>query len=134
MEFKYTTTISIGESDLETMCELVKEGEDFGEVFEDTMSGYDDCDYYASGFVFDQVKEEVERRVKKSGEDRKIHLIHEVEATVENQLTSSILFYMTEYKDIADYYFIADIFKNKCAYLAVKIANELFEADGEEEN
>jgi len=39
---------------------------------------------------------------------------------------------MAEYKDVADYYFIADIFKNKCAYLALQIANELTEADRED--
>ncbi len=132
MEFKYTTTICIEESDLDIMCELVKKGEDFGDVFENIISGYDDYEYYASGFIFDQVKEEIEARVKKSEENRKIQLIHEIETTVENELVSSILFYMTEYKDVADYYFIADIFKKKCAYLAVKIANELIEADEED--
>lgn len=40
---------------------------------------------------------------------------------------------MTEYKDVADYYFIADIFCHKCDYLAVKIANELTKADKEDE-
>lgn len=62
----------------------------------------------------------------------KTKLIREIENVVDNKLTSSILFYMTEHKDIADYYFIADIFKNKCAYLALKIANELTEAGGED--
>ena len=62
----------------------------------------------------------------------KTRLIREIENVVDNDLTSSILFYMTEYKNIADYYFIADIFKNKCAYLALKIANELTEGDEED--
>ena len=132
MEFEYTATIFIEETDLETICELVKKGEDFADIFDTIMSYYDDGDYYASGLIFDQVKEEVEKRVKKSEENRKIQLIHEIEKVVENDLLSSILFYMTEYKDVADYYFIADIFKNKCAYLAIKIANELIEADEED--
>ena len=62
----------------------------------------------------------------------KTKLIREIENAVDNKLTSSILFYMTEYKNVTDYYFIADIFKNKCAYLALKIANELTEADEED--
>lgn len=59
-------------------------------------------------------------------------LMREIEDVVDNKLTSSILFYMAEYKDVADYYLIADIFKNKCTYLALKIANELAEADRED--
>lgn len=62
----------------------------------------------------------------------KTRLIREIENIVDNKLTSSILFYMTEYKNVADYYFIADVFKNKSAYLALKIANELTEADRED--
>ena len=62
----------------------------------------------------------------------KTRLIREIENAVDSKLTDTILFYMTEYKNVADYYFIADIFKNKCAYLALKIANELTEADKED--
>lgn len=62
----------------------------------------------------------------------KTKLIQEIENVVENELTDSILFYMTEYEEIADYYFIANIFKNKCAYLALKIANELTEEEKED--
>ena len=131
MEFEYTTTIFIDETDLERMCQRVKKGEKFGDVFYDVISGYDDCDYYASDYIYDKVKEEVEKRIKKS-EDKKTQLIREIENAVDNVLTSSILFYMTEYKDVADYYFIADIFCHKCDYLAIKIANELVEADRED--
>lgn len=63
----------------------------------------------------------------------KTKLIREIEKAVDNKLTDTILFYMTEYKDVADYYFIADIFCHKCDYLAVKIANELTKADKEDE-
>lgn len=62
----------------------------------------------------------------------KTRLIQEIENTINNELTSSILWYMTEYKNVADYYFIADVFKNKCAYLTFKIANELNRADKED--
>lgn len=62
----------------------------------------------------------------------KTKLIREIEGVVDNKLTDTILFYMTEYKNVADYYFIADIFKNKCDYLAIKIANELIKADRED--
>lgn len=61
----------------------------------------------------------------------KTKLIREIEDAVDSKLTDTILFYMTEYKNVADYYFIADIFKNKSAYLALQIANELTEADRE---
>lgn len=40
----------------------------------------------------------------------KTELIREIEKEVDNYLTDTILFYMTEYNNIADYYFIADIF------------------------
>lgn len=62
----------------------------------------------------------------------KTELINSIEIAVDELLTEHILFYMSEFKNIADYYFIADIFKNKCAYLALKIANELIEADRED--
>ena len=131
MDFEYTATIFIDETDLEEMCKRVRKGEKFGNVFYDIISGYDNCDYYASDRIYDQVKEEVEKRIKES-ENEKVRLIREIENVVENDLLSSILFYMTEYKDVADYYFIADIFKNKCAYLALKVANELTEEDRED--
>ena len=63
----------------------------------------------------------------------KTKLIREIENAVDSKLTDTILFYMTEYKDVADYYFIADIFCHKCDYLALKIANELTEVDREDE-
>ena len=65
--------------------------------------------------------------------ENKTELIREIENAVDNQLIDTILFYMTEYNNIADYYFIADIFRHKCDYLALKIANELTEADREDE-
>lgn len=63
----------------------------------------------------------------------KTELIEDVEITVENLLTEHILFYMSEYREVADYYFVADVFKHKCSALALRIANELYEADREDE-
>lgn len=63
----------------------------------------------------------------------KTELIEDIETTVDNLLTEHILFYMSEYREVADYYFVADVFKHKCDYLALKIANELTEADREDE-
>ena len=63
----------------------------------------------------------------------KTQLIREVETTVDNLLTEHILYYMSEYREVADYYFVADVFKHKCSALALRIANELYEADREDE-
>lgn len=63
----------------------------------------------------------------------KTELIEQVEITVDNLLTEHILYYMSEYREVADYYFVADVFKHKCDYLALKIANELIEAEDEDE-
>ena len=62
----------------------------------------------------------------------KTELINSIEIAVDELLTEHILFYMSEFRSIADYYFIADVFKNKCAYLALQIANELTEEDRED--
>ena len=91
MDFEYTATIFIDETDLEEMCKRVRKGEKFGNVFYDIISGYDNCDYYASDRIYDQVKEEVEKRIKES-ENEKVRLIREIENVVENDLLSSILF------------------------------------------
>ena len=63
----------------------------------------------------------------------KTELINSIEIAVDELLTEHILFYMSEFRSIADYYFIADIFKNKCSALALRIANELYRADEEDE-
>lgn len=135
MEFEFTGTMYIEDNDLEKMYNYVKNGGDFDTIFDDITCGYDDGDYYTSYYIRDEVEKEIKNRIEKSEkskENRKKQLIKEIENVVDNKLTDSIIFYMTEYKDVADYYFIADIFKNKCAYLAVKIANELIEADEED--
>jgi hypothetical protein len=63
----------------------------------------------------------------------KTELIEDIETTVDNLLTEHILFYMSEYREVADYYFVADVFKHKCSALALRIANELYKADEEDE-
>lgn len=63
----------------------------------------------------------------------KTELIKSIEIAVDELLTEHILFYMSEYREVADYYFVADVFKHKCSALALRIANELYEADREDE-
>ena len=63
----------------------------------------------------------------------KTELINSIEIAVDELLTEHILFYMSEFKYIADYYFVADIFKNKCSALVLRIANELYREDEEED-
>lgn len=63
----------------------------------------------------------------------KTELIEDIEIMVDNLLTEHILYYMSEYKQVADYYFVADVFKNKCSALALRIANEMYREDEEDE-
>jgi hypothetical protein len=63
----------------------------------------------------------------------KTKLIESIEIAVDELLTEHILFYMSEYRSVADYYFIADVFKNKCSALALRIANEMYREDEEDE-
>ena len=66
MDFEYTTTIHISSEDLRKMHLYVKKGWDFCDIFDDIISGYDDEIYYNSGHIFDQVQEEIFRRLKQS--------------------------------------------------------------------
>lgn len=66
MEFKYTSSIIIDEYDMNRICNDVKCGKDFGDAFDDALSCYDDCDYYHMGDIYDDVKEEIERRIEES--------------------------------------------------------------------
>lgn len=63
MDFNYTTTVHIQENDLCMMCNRVKAGEDFYDVYADIMSGYDDDDWYASQYVEQDVHTEILRRL-----------------------------------------------------------------------
>ncbi len=66
MDFEYTSIVHIESSDLRKMYLYVKNGGDFGDVFDEVMSGYDDEDYYNSGNVFEQVEKEILRRIRQS--------------------------------------------------------------------
>ena len=66
MEFKYTASIWVNSSDLHTMYKRVKKGENFDNVFNEIMARYDDCDYYASDYIKDDVRQEIERRINQS--------------------------------------------------------------------
>lgn len=66
MDFEYTVTITISSEDLRKMYLYVKKGGDFGDIFDDIISGYDDEIYYNSGYIFDQVQEEIFRRLRQS--------------------------------------------------------------------
>jgi hypothetical protein len=73
-----------------------------------------------------------ERKYKTMPTD-KTKLIENIEVAVDELLTEHILFYMSEYREVADYYFIADVFKHKCSALALRIANEMYREDEEDE-
>lgn len=66
MEFKYTTSIYITSQDLRKMYLYVKNGGDFDTIFDGVMSLYDDDDYCNCGYIYDQVQEEILRRVRQS--------------------------------------------------------------------
>lgn len=66
MIFEYTSYINIAECDMDEICNDVKDGRDFADAFEDVMSGYDDCDYYHMGDIYESVEKEIERRIKES--------------------------------------------------------------------
>ena len=66
MDFEYTSYIYIESSDLRQMYLRVKRGENFNIVFDDIMSGYDDEDFYNRGFIIEDVREEINRRLKQS--------------------------------------------------------------------
>ncbi len=70
MDFEYTTTIHISLEDLRKMYLYVKKGGDFCDIFDDIISGYDDKVYYSSEYIFDQVQDEILRRLKQSEKNK----------------------------------------------------------------
>lgn len=66
MIFEYTSYINIAECDMDEICNDVKNGRDFADAFDDALCGYDDCDYYHMGDIYDDVEKEIERRIRKS--------------------------------------------------------------------
>lgn len=66
MDFEYTSIVHIESSDLRKMYLYVKNGGNFCDIFYEVMAGYDDEDYYNCENVFDQVKKEIQRRIRQS--------------------------------------------------------------------
>lgn len=76
MIFEYTSMIYIAECDMDKMCNDIKNGRDFDDAFEDVISGYEDCDYYHRGDIYESVEKEIERRIKESEKkERKMPMI-----------------------------------------------------------
>lgn len=74
MEFEYTDTFYVSETDLENMVSKVRIGWDVDEIIAEWACSLDDCDYYAIDHIKDQLKEEIMRRVKVWWEINKINL------------------------------------------------------------
>ena len=70
MIFEYTSYINIAECDMEEICNGAKDGEDFSDVFDEVLCGYDDCDYYHIGDIYDDVEKEIKRRIKESEKEK----------------------------------------------------------------
>lgn len=69
MEFEYTTSLFVSESDLDEMCSLCRNtGLDVNTAIYSVSAGWDDCDYYAVGNVIDKIAEEIERRLKEGND------------------------------------------------------------------
>lgn len=67
MEFEFTGSIYVEESDLAEMCLLCKEeGYTPLKAFNEVSKGWDDCDYYMADFIEDDVVKEIERRLKEN--------------------------------------------------------------------
>jgi len=66
MDFEYTATIHISKEDLRKMYLYVYWGGDFCDIFDEIISGYDDKIYYSSEYIYDQVQDEILRRLKQS--------------------------------------------------------------------
>lgn len=67
MNFSYSNTICIKEEDLDKMAKRVTKGEDFHEVFDEIMNGYDNTIYWTCDFIEEQVEIEVNKRINKAG-------------------------------------------------------------------
>ena len=87
MIFEYTSYINIAECDMDEICEGVKDGGDFCDVFDEVLCGYDDCDYYHMQDIYDDVEKEIERRIKKSEKEEIIMPMVTKEMTNEELIT-----------------------------------------------
>lgn len=65
MEFEYTGSVYIQENDLAEMCSLCKnKGYSPRRAYNEVSMSWDDCDYYVSDLIADDVVKEIERRLK----------------------------------------------------------------------
>lgn len=65
MEFEYTRSLWVDENDLNEMATLVKNGQNIENAIENVASGWDDSNYYSLEDIFEQLRDEVLRRVEK---------------------------------------------------------------------
>lgn len=64
MEFEFTSSIYVEESDLEEIATRVELGQDFSRVFEDVSMGWEDEDYYRADLIKDNVEKEIMKRIQ----------------------------------------------------------------------
>ena len=64
MDFYFENSIWVEEVELEEIVSRVKDGENFEDVYNDIVSGWDDLDYYTSHFIKNDVKKEILKRIK----------------------------------------------------------------------
>lgn len=138
MEFTYTSSIIIDEYDMNRICNDVKGGKDFNDAFDDTLCGYDDYDYYHMGDIYDDVKEEIERRIKESEQEetkmpivtremtneelialRKVinETLAEREKTKLNEAIENFRKAFEEVKEMVDYIRVGDEMDDNCHYI-----------------
>ena len=67
MEFEYTNSFYVEPIDMREMYLLCKnKGYTPQEALDYVVSGWDDCDFYAVGFVEDRIIEEINRRLSQT--------------------------------------------------------------------
>ena len=65
MEFTFTASVEIYGGDIDRMVKNVRKYKmDIEDAINDILAGYDDFEYYCRGYYFDDLKAEVERRLK----------------------------------------------------------------------
>lgn len=73
MEFEYTSSVYVEPSDLREMYLLCKnKGYTPQEALGYVASGWDDCDFYAVGFVEEQIIEEINRRLSQTNYNKSL--------------------------------------------------------------
>lgn len=64
MEFEVKTSVWVSEGDIRELCKRIRRGERSDLAFEDIACGWDDCDYYLSSYIEDDVIAEAKRRIE----------------------------------------------------------------------